>query len=625
MTKKTATARYPLPDWAGDGLLPLKPIAYSYIRFSHPDQSKGDSLRRQTEAAAAWCERNDVALDTTTTLHDLGKSAFTGGHKTNPDRHALAAFLQMVEDGRVPRGSYLVVENLDRLSREDIQPALLLVLNLLQAGIRIVQLKPVEMVFDDKSDTLPVMMMIMELSRGHNESAIKSERVGGAWAEKKNRARAGDNQKETKRMGRDRKAVTARLPAWCELRDGKPALIPERAAVVRLIIMMAAAGHGLRVILRHLNEQNVPPFTGRVPAAGDKKGKFEAAPGRPLGSGQWNRSYLHLILTDGRAAGWFQPRLRDGTPDGDPIPDYFPAVVTQDEYDAARGAVESRRFQVGRIGSQVNVFQGLVKNALGGGSYVVARTRGGSDRRVLLTRDSQEGRGQRRSFPYEPFEDAVLGLLAEVDPAAVVGRKGKGADPVLALSGELARVEASIASLVAEMDEHGESPTLYKRLRDKEAAKKQLSDRLAAARREAAHPLSESWGRAHNLLAAVKTATDPFEARTRLRQELRRVVEEVRLLVVARDLVRLAAVQVFFAGDGNRTYLIYHRPEHHTFEGKQPAAWHAASLPPGLSAEAALDLRKKRHADALQATLEQIDVPALVEALAAPSHRRKQG
>ena len=25
------------------------PVAYSYIRFSHPDQAKGDSLRRQME------------------------------------------------------------------------------------------------------------------------------------------------------------------------------------------------------------------------------------------------------------------------------------------------------------------------------------------------------------------------------------------------------------------------------------------------------------------------------------------------------------------------------------------------------------------------------------------------
>ena len=38
------------------------PVAYSYVRFSHPNQAKGDSLHRQT-AAAEWCERNGVALD----------------------------------------------------------------------------------------------------------------------------------------------------------------------------------------------------------------------------------------------------------------------------------------------------------------------------------------------------------------------------------------------------------------------------------------------------------------------------------------------------------------------------------------------------------------------------------
>ena len=88
----------------------------------------------------------------------------------------------------MPRGSYLVVENLDRLSREDIQPALLLVLNLMQAGIRIVQLKPAEMVFDDQSDTMPVMMMIMDCSRPRGKGH-KSERVGAAWAERKRKAR----------------------------------------------------------------------------------------------------------------------------------------------------------------------------------------------------------------------------------------------------------------------------------------------------------------------------------------------------------------------------------------------------------------------------------------------------
>src|SRR5947207_4529925 len=106
------------------------PTAYSYIRFSHPSQAEGDSLRRQTEAAAEWCQKHGVRLDETISLRDLGRSAYTGAHRKNPDRHALAAFLKLVESGKVPRGSYLVIENLDRLSREHIQPALLLALNL---------------------------------------------------------------------------------------------------------------------------------------------------------------------------------------------------------------------------------------------------------------------------------------------------------------------------------------------------------------------------------------------------------------------------------------------------------------------------------------------------------------
>jgi DNA invertase Pin-like site-specific DNA recombinase len=119
-------------------------IGYSYVRFSSPEQHKGDSLRRQTEAAAGWCARNGVTLDTSATLHDLGRSAFKGRHRKD-DKAALAGFLKLVEQGKVARGSYLVIENLDRLSREHIQPALLLVLNLLQSVIRIDQMKPAEM------------------------------------------------------------------------------------------------------------------------------------------------------------------------------------------------------------------------------------------------------------------------------------------------------------------------------------------------------------------------------------------------------------------------------------------------------------------------------------------------
>jgi DNA invertase Pin-like site-specific DNA recombinase len=554
-------------------------VAYSYIRFSHPDQAKGDSLRRQTAAAAEWCARNAVRLDTSTTLHDLGRSAFTGAHRTNPDRHALAAFLKLVEAGRVPRGSYLVVENLDRLSREDIQPALLLALNLMQAGVRIVQLKPVEMVFDDKSDTMPVMMMIMELSRGHSESAIKSERVGAAWAQRKKAAREGAD------------VLTRRLPAWVEERGGKLVLIPSRAAAVRRVFALAGRGFGHTAIVRRLTAEQVPP----------------------LGTaGHWARSYVNALLADRRAVGELQPKTRRGkTADGAAVPGYFPAVVTEEEWLAARAVAASRPVKATRGGKHLDLFSGLVRNATdGGGFYAVTRHgRRNGAYRVLVNTAGAEGRAPQVSFPLPTFERAVLSLLAEVDPRDVTGRK-RGPDEVMVLGGELERVEASIALIEAEMDERGESPTLFKRLRAKEDEKRTLAGRLAEARRKAAHPLSEAWGQAHTLLAALDAAPDREDARLRLRSLLRRVVEEVRLLIVPRGPDRLAAVQVFFVADGCRSYLIFHRAAR--FNGRQrlEGSWRAKSLADVVDSEA-LDLRRAEDAAALEVVLREIDLARL--------------
>src|SRR5262245_5316488 len=109
-------------------------IGYSYIRWSRPEQSTGDSLRRQLELTRSWCQRNGVLLDETFTLIDAGASAFRGDHREDPDRRALALFLQMVKDGRVRPNSFLVIENLDRLSREYVRSAVKLFLDLLDAG-----------------------------------------------------------------------------------------------------------------------------------------------------------------------------------------------------------------------------------------------------------------------------------------------------------------------------------------------------------------------------------------------------------------------------------------------------------------------------------------------------------
>jgi hypothetical protein len=55
-----------------------RPKAYSYTRFSSPEQAQGDSLRRQTEAARAYAAKHKLDLDEELTFHDPGMSAYRG-------------------------------------------------------------------------------------------------------------------------------------------------------------------------------------------------------------------------------------------------------------------------------------------------------------------------------------------------------------------------------------------------------------------------------------------------------------------------------------------------------------------------------------------------------------------
>ena len=114
--------------------MPLKPLAYSYVRMSTDAQSKGDSLRRQVDLSAAYADQHGLQLVTDFTLHDIGVSAFKGD---NVATGALNEFLRAVEGGRVARGSYLLVESLDRLSRDRVPVAMRLFLGITESGVNI--------------------------------------------------------------------------------------------------------------------------------------------------------------------------------------------------------------------------------------------------------------------------------------------------------------------------------------------------------------------------------------------------------------------------------------------------------------------------------------------------------
>jgi hypothetical protein len=59
------------------------PKAYSYIRFSTPEQQHGDSFRRQTELSQKYAEAHGLTLDENLTYRDLGVSAFDKSNITS--------------------------------------------------------------------------------------------------------------------------------------------------------------------------------------------------------------------------------------------------------------------------------------------------------------------------------------------------------------------------------------------------------------------------------------------------------------------------------------------------------------------------------------------------------------
>jgi DNA invertase Pin-like site-specific DNA recombinase len=271
-----------------------KPFAYSYIRMSTTIQLKGDSLRRQKDLSKSYAEENNLHLVEDFKLEDIGVSAFNGD---NSRKGALKEFLDAVERSLVPKGSYLLVESLDRLSREKIVSALSIFLSIQQAGINIVTLSDNQVYLAKEQNMQALIYSISIMSRAYEESETKSRRLNAAWNNKRNKAN------EIK--------MTKLAPAWLTLSKDRKyfTVIEGKAAIVRKIFELSKSGMGAYSITRLLNNEGTPTF-----------GKSKL----------WAISSVSKILKNRAVLGEFQPHaIENGSrvPVGIPIQDYFPSII----------------------------------------------------------------------------------------------------------------------------------------------------------------------------------------------------------------------------------------------------------------------------------------------------------
>ena len=519
---------------------PTKPTAYSYIRFSSPEQAKGASLVRQVEKSRQYAAANGLQLDDSLTFQDLGVSAYRSSNAGPGGK--LHEFLELVKQGHVPRGSFLLIESLDRLSRDTISVAAQLLLGLLNEGIQVVTLVDGQVYrrTGTPDDFTQLLVSLTYLQRANDESRTKGLRVADAWQRKRDAAAT--------------KKLTRMCPAWMELSADRSeyVLIPDRVAIVREIVDWTRQGLGRASITKRLNERNIPSI-------GATRRKRPGASSTGDADVSWHPSYIHKILTSRALVGEFQPSRvsEDGkkVPDGPPVPGYFPRVLEDAEFDLVQSLITNRGGKSGgrRGATFSNLFSGLVKCGYCGSTMTYIDkgidTRGKRDNRrnrfLLCQRANRAAGCHRVPWVYHEFEDSFFELATKTDFADFISQSNDRAERLRSLTDALAIAQQRLAhnketqrNLVDALGLTVAQPNaIVERLLKLESEAVVLGEEIQQLERDRTSQRLRSTQHAEAIAALAKvkeqlestTGDEAFLYRASLNQHLRRVVERISL------------------------------------------------------------------------------------------------
>jgi len=494
-----------------------RPKAYSYVRFSTPEQERGDSFRRQTALATEWAAKNDVDLDDSS-YQDLGVSAYSGD---NAETGMLGEFREAVRIGAVAQGSYLLIEGLDRLSRDKPRKAVRLLEDICESGIHVVTLADGKVYSTDALDNEPMAFMwaFMVAIRANEESATKSRRVREAWGRKKEAAAA------------DKKPMTKRLPAWLALSDDRTTIvpIPEKVEVIRRIFREALKGAGQHRIAHMLNREGVPPF-------GDGERRAEL----------WHRSYVKKVLENPAVVGTFTPhstrrvggkKVKDALA---PIPGYFPAIISPSDFkrvNEARSDSPAPRMRADR-GEVSNVLAGLAKCPVCASTMTrVNKGRTGGTPYLVCTKAKSGAGCEYKQVKLDLVENAIRhagtrSLVHDV-PSGDSGLD----EQITAAQRNWDGVSASIANIAEEIATGNKSPALRRRLAEYERMLGEIEDQREELSRLASRGNKRAIARAVKGLETVfaDDRATVTSVNTALREAFARVVVDHRRGLLAFD------------------------------------------------------------------------------------------
>lgn len=438
-------------------------VAYRYHRFSTKSQDKGSSIERQDEVTMGMVNAHGWTLAPGGPIEDRGRSAWKGDHLSVGN---LGLFKQRVDAGEIEPGSILVIENLDRLSRENVKKARRWVEEVTEAGV-LIAVAGMNKIFDEASlsgdNIVDLIQYLTEAQRSNKESQRKSE------------FRFAVNERHIEKAKRG-EVYDVSGPRWLDLVDGRWVANPERAAVIVQMYEWCASGLGYASICRKLNAQ-IEPWT-----RGWKTEREE-----------WKVGYVRDILTTQMVEGEFH-RKAVGEDSIEIIEGYYPRIVNADLVERARAAIKGRNKTGGRYASDArNLFAGLTECGHCGGAMekIVNLGSGGKRYYYFLCRASRAGtcdNGAR--YRYDLFENGALCEILHLTLDDTHFVKADETGPLIAKIAELKKerelLKGKIEILVDQLEAGLAVDAVAKRLDMREAEMRKLEADLEQAENDLA-------------------------------------------------------------------------------------------------------------------------------------------
>ena len=420
-------------------------------------------------------------------------------------KRLLAAFIKAIETGEVKAGDVLLVEAIDRLGRKGIRPTQKLVNTILDGGIDIAILSPVEKVYkaSDTNDLGGAIELAAFAYQAYVYSENLSYRIKGAYHDK--RKKLADGNSEVR--------ISRHTPAWLTLRGNAYIVDEEKANIVRYVFKRAIDGLGAHRLSAELNEKKM------------------VSPGH---SGRWNTTYLRQLIRQRTVLGEYQPHAMDENnkrrPIGEVLPNYYPRIIDDATWEKANAALDNRVQERCEPKEFINIFAGLMWNGIDDSACHIYQfqQRRADGRKVVYRRfisNNYKGRERgacRETVDIHAFEIAFLNFLTEVDLPR--DKHNPAVAELTAANARLSRVKRRIAELQKALEGDSDFGLLLAPLKNLQAEKKQLETRVRTA-------ASKASGSQHAALDEVRSfdflAALDNETRLRLREALKQAIERI--------------------------------------------------------------------------------------------------